>query len=134
MLMSPSRLPAAGMSGSRSTRASVSTPSSASATAERDNALAPRRVAPAPSRPSVSRLVRLVPTGSLKLADFWPATSYLRPRPGYVTRQHIERHRNNDHREHNVERAAAFREMPSRARPGQSAQNAAGHEQPRQRP
>src|SRR5581483_2451344 len=116
MLISPLGLPNTGLSGSRSTDASVG-----SADAARGMASI---AALAPSRASVSRRLK-----SFNLRSFIPKTQTSYVSQGrQVTRQHIDCHRDNDSGEHDIERAAPLRQVARRACAGQSPGDAAGDE------
>src|SRR5260370_16013295 len=105
MVISPSALPATGISGSRNTAASLSTLSSLGWPIAATGA-SPTISAPEPNRPSARRRVLTPSTtedirsGSrgLVMADLRTASrlNHLRLKQGQGARQHIERHHDND--------------------------------------
>src|ERR1043166_4017412 len=99
MVTSPSGLPAAGISGSRSTALSVSTSSPPPVVAAKPGA-ALKATTPAPIRPSASRRVG---RGSVNERMVWAPGRYSsegqRSGQRQVARQHIDRGCNNYHRE-----------------------------------
>src|SRR3954452_19764413 len=133
MVMSPLTLPAAGMSGSRSTSDSVSTLSSPCAKA--DCGANANMAAPAPSIPSASRRDRARCSGPA-LIDLLICGLRARRRELFFSSQrqaadqHIKRHRDNESGKQGVERAAPPREQPRRSGTDQSAGYSAYNEQP----
>src|ERR1700761_68514 len=105
MAMSPWGLPNTGLSGSLSTESTLGSRCARAAPGMAASAAA------LPKRPSMSRRLAARLPKSIQLRIYRPAEvpPELRRESGDVTRQHIERHSDNDSGKHDIQRTAAFR-------------------------